>query len=181
MSPELFIEIGVEEIPSNVMAATLQRLKELAAERLKGRSIPSDPPKSYGTPRRLILHIPGVASRQETKTETITGPAKKVAFDPQGNPTPAAVGFAKSQGGAVSDLTVRQTEKGEYLSVEKRLEGQETFPLLEKMIPEIIGGLSFPRSMRWNGEGGSFGRPIRWIVALFDGKVVPFSYAGVRS
>lgn len=181
MSPELFIEIGVEEIPSNVMAATLQRLKELAAERLKARAIPSGPPQSYGTPRRLILHIPDVASRQETRTETITGPAKKVAFDSQGNPTPAAVGFAKSQGVAVSDLTVRQTEKGEYLSVEKRLEGQDTFLLLEKMIPEMIGGLSFPRSMRWNGEGVSFVRPIRWIVALYDGKVVPFSYAGVRS
>lgn len=181
MSPELFIEIGVEEIPSNVMAATLQRLKELAAERLKARAIPSGPPQSYGTPRRLILHIPGVAGRQETKTETITGPAKKVAFDSQGNPTPAAVGFAKSQGVAVSDLTVRQTEKGEYLSVEKRLEGQATFPLLEKMIPEMIGGLSFPRSMRWNAEGVSFVRPIRWIVALYDGKVVPFSFAGVQS
>ncbi|HZR47849.1 MAG TPA: glycine--tRNA ligase subunit beta [Candidatus Manganitrophaceae bacterium] len=180
-SPELFVEIGVEEIPSNVMAATLQRLRELAAERLKAHSILSDSPQSYGTPRRLILHIPGVSFRQETKTETITGPAKKVAFDPQGNPTPAATGFAKSQGVAVSDLTVRRTEKGDYLAIEKRLEGQATFPLLEKIIPEIIGGLTFPRSMRWNKEGVSFVRPIRWIVALYDGKVVPFSYAGVRS
>lgn len=180
-SPELFVEIGVEEIPSNVMAPTLQRLKDIAAERLATHSIPSEPPLVYGTPRRLILYVPGISNQQETKTETITGPSKKVAFDPQGNPTTAAVGFAKSQGVAVSDLKVRQTEKGEYLAVEKRLEGQPTAPLLEKLIPEIIGGLSFPRSMRWNKEGVAFVRPIRWIVALYDGKVVPFSYAGVPS
>ncbi len=179
--PELFVEIGVEEIPSNVMAPTLQRLKEMAAERLATDSIPSGAPQVYGTPRRLILHIPGVSSRQETKSETITGPSKKVAFDSQGNPTPAAIGFAKSQGVAVSDLKVRLTEKGEYLAIEKRLEGQPTALLLEKILPEIIGGLTFPRSMRWNKEGVAFVRPIRWIVALYDGKVVPFSYAGIRS
>ena len=180
-APELFVEIGVEEIPSNVMAPTLQRLKEMAAERLATDSIPSGAPKVFGTPRRLILHIPGVSSQQETKSETITGPSKKVAFDPQGNPTPAAIGFAKSQGVAVSDLQVRQTEKGEYLAIEKKLEGQPTALLLEKILPEIIGGLTFPRSMRWNKEGVAFVRPIRWIVALYDGKVVPFPYAGIRS
>jgi glycyl-tRNA synthetase beta chain len=180
-APELFVEIGVEEIPSNVMAPTLQRLKELAAERLAHHSIPAEPPQVYGTPRRLILSIPGVSSQQETKVETVTGPSKKAAFDPQGNPTPAAVGFAKSQGVAVSDLKTRQTEKGEYLSVEKRVEGQSTASLLGKLIPEIIGRLTFPRSMRWNAEGVSFVRPIRWIVALYDREVVPFSYAGVRS
>jgi glycyl-tRNA synthetase beta chain len=179
--PELFVEIGVEEIPSNVMAPTLQRLKALAEERLTLRSIPFEAPQVYGTPRRLIVYVPGVSGQQETKTETITGPSKKVAFDPQGNPAPAAIGFAKSQGVAVSDLKIRQTEKGEYLAVEKKFQSQPTPLLLKKIIPEIIGGLTFPRSMRWNAEGVSFVRPIRWIVALYDGKVVPFSYAGVQS
>lgn len=181
VSTELFVEIGVEEIPSNVMREALNRLGNSAAERLAAAAIVSERPKVYGTPRRLILHIPHVAPSQETKTETAMGPSKKVAFDPNGNPTPAALGFAKSQGVAVAELGVKQTEKGEYLSVEKKIEGRPTAQLLEKIIPEVIASLTFPRSMRWNEEGVSFVRPIRWIVALYGGKTVPFSYAGVAA
>lgn len=178
---ELFVEIGVEEIPSNVMASALEQLKEATAARLSALAIPFDPPQVYGTPRRLILAVPSIAPRQETRTEIVTGPAKKVGFDPQGNPTPAAIGFAKSQGVAVSALKTRQTEKGEYLAVEREVRGEPTAALLQKLLPEILSSLSFPRSMRWNEEGVSFVRPVRWIVALYGGEVVPFSFAGVAS
>lgn len=180
-SEELLVEIGVEEIPSNIMAATLQQLREETAARLAPLGIPFDPPQVYGTPRRLILSLPQLAPQQETRIETVSGPAKKVGFDPQGNPTSAALGFAKSQGVAVSELKVRQTEKGEYLFVEREVRGEATTILLKKILPEIFSSLDFPRSMRWNGEGVAFVRPIRWIVALYGGEVVPFSYAGVKA
>lgn len=180
-SEELLVEIGVEEIPSNIMAAALQQLREETAARLAPLGIPFDPPQVYGTPRRLILYLPQLAPQQETRIETISGPAKKVGFDPQGNPTSAALGFAKSQGVAVSELKVRQTEKGEYLFVEREVRGEATAILLKKILPEIFSSLDFPRSMRWNGEGVAFVRPIRWIVALYGGEVVPFSYAGVKA
>lgn len=180
-SQELLVEIGVEELPSNVMAGTLQQLREETSARLAPLGIPLDPPQVYGTPRRLVLYLPRLAPQQETRIETISGPAKKVGFDPQGNPTPAAIGFAKSQGLTVSELKVRRTEKGEYLFVEREVRGEATAILLEKILPEIFSSLDFPRSMRWNGEGVAFVRPIRWIVALYGGEVVPFSYAGVKA
>ncbi len=180
-SEELLVEIGVEEIPSNVMASTLQQLREGAAARLSALAIPFEPVQVYGTPRRLILTLPQLAPQQETRVEAVSGPAKKVGFDAQGNPTPAAIGFAKSQGVAVSELKVRQTEKGEYLCIEREVRGQTTAALLKKTLPEILSSLSFPRSMRWNGEGVAFVRPIRWIVAIYGGKVIPFSYAGVTA
>ena len=178
---ELFVEIGVEEIPSDVMASTLRQLSEIAADRLKGASFVFDPPQVYGTPRRLILYLPRLSRRQETRTEIMTGPPKKAAFDPAGNPTAAAVGFAKSQGVSLSELKTVRTEKGEYLSIEKQIEGRPTPLLLKTILPDILSRLTFPRSMRWNGEGTFFVRPIRWIVALYGRKVVPFSYAGISS
>ncbi len=180
-SEELLVEIGVEEIPSNVMPSALQQLREKTAARFAALGIPFEPPQVYGTPRRLILFLPQLASQQETKIEVVSGPAKKVGFDPQGNPTPAALGFAKSQGVAVSELKVRQTEKGEYLCIEREVRGEPTATLLQKILPEILSSLNFPRSMRWNGEGVAFVRPIRWIVALYGGEVIPFSYAGVTA
>ncbi|MFQ5781272.1 MAG: glycine--tRNA ligase subunit beta, partial [Nitrospiria bacterium] len=187
---QLIVEIGVEEIPSNVMAPTLQKLSEFATNRLAASSIRFDPPKVYGTPRRLVLFLPHLADRQDNKTEIVVGPPKRAAFDLQGKPTAAAIGFAKSQGMALSDLSVRHTDtlgpnagtrKGEYVVIEKKVEGQPTVQILRSVIPEVIAGLTFPRTMRWNREGIPFVRPIRWIVAVYDQKVIPFSFAGVKS
>ena len=180
-SEALLVEIGVEEIPSHVMASTLQQLREKASARLSALGVSFESPQVYGTPRRLILYLPQLAPQQATRLEVVSGPAKKVGFDPQGNPTPAAIGFAKSQGVAVSELKTRQTEKGEYLCVEREVRGEPTAILLRKMLPEMISSLSFPRSMRWNGEGAAFVRPIRWIVAIYGGEVIPFSYAGAAA
>ncbi|MFQ5580109.1 MAG: glycine--tRNA ligase subunit beta [Nitrospiria bacterium] len=189
---ELLVEIGVEEIPSNVMVPTLKRLSELAVERLTASAIQfdSESVRVYGTPRRLILTIPHLSDHQESKTETILGPPKQAAFDSEGKPGAAAIGFSRSQGVDLSEISVRHTDmlgplagnrKGEYLVIEKRVEGQATEKLLRAFIPEIIAGLSFPRSMRWNGEGIAFIRPIRWIVAVYGQTIIPFSYAGVQS
>lgn len=189
---QLMVEIGVEEIPSNVMVPTLQRLSEMATERLTACAIRFDPDsvRVYGTPRRLILTIPHLSRRQENKMETILGPPRQAAFDSEGKPTAAAIGFSRSQGMELSDLSVRHTDtlgslagnrSGEYVVIEKMVEGQATERILRTVIPEVIAGLSFPRSMRWNSEGTAFIRPIRWIVAVYEQTVIPFSYAGVQS
>jgi len=189
---ELLIEVGVEEIPSNVMVPTLKRLSELAAEHLTASAIQFDPEsvRVYGTPRRLILTIPHLYRQQKNKMELILGPPKQAAFDSEGKPTAAAIGFSRSQGMQLSDLAVRHTDtlgsfagnrRGEYVVIEKMIEGKATERILRTLIPEVISGLSFPRSMRWNSEGIAFIRPIRWIVAVYDQRVIPFSYAGVQS
>lgn len=177
---ELFIEIGVEEMPAETIPVSLVALQESATQLAKEVGLSHSPFEVYGTPRRLILYTPQLAERQESRLESIIGPPKKIGYDPNGNPTPAAYGFAKLHDVPLSKLVVLQTEKGEYLSVEKKTAGKLTPALLKNMIPEIMASLRFPRSMRWNGPV-SFIRPIRWIVALYNNKVIPCSFAQVPS
>lgn len=196
-SPELFIEIGVEEMPAETIPVSLSALSEIASNLMKEAMLSHEPFEVYGTPRRLILYTPQLAEKQETRVETIIGPPKRIAYDAHGNPTPAAVGFAKLHTIPVSKLVVLTTEKGEYLSVEKKTVGKPTSALLKDLIPEIIAGLRFSKSMRWvptgtsnipspletvNGETQvTFIRPIRWMVVLYNQKVVPCSFAQVAS
>ncbi len=180
-SHELLLEVGVEEMPSNVVADTLRQLREIAAQRLGDDALSFDAVQTFGTPRRLILVVPALADTQTTRTTQVTGPPKRAAFDAAGRPTPAAVGFARSQEVPVSALTVVQTEKGEYLAIGKRLPGQPTATRLPILLPEILKNLTFPKTMRWNETATLFARPIRWIVAIYAGNVVPFQYAGVTS
>lgn len=175
------MEIGVEEVPANVMAAVLHQMKTWTAQHLQNLGLPSGIPEVYGTPRRLILHLPGLAPQQAERSERIIGPSKKAAFTAQGEPTPAATGFAKSQQAAVADLQVITTERGEYLAFEKKHAGRSTAALLSEILPEMLAGLTFPKAMRWNDTRVAFVRPIRWIVALYAGRVVPFSFAGVAA
>ncbi len=178
--PELFIEIGVEEMPAETIPVSLLALSENAVRLAKEAGLSHSPFETYGTPRRLILYTPQLAEKQETRVETIIGPPKKIAYDANGAVTPAAIGFAKLQNVSVSKLVVMQTEKGEYLAIEKKTVGKPTSALLKDLIPELIAGLKFSKSMRWDGPS-AFIRPIRWIVALYHSKVVSCSYAELSS
>ena len=180
ITSELFIEIGVEEMPSGVIAQTLAALRENAERLTKEAALSHAPFEVFGTPRRLILYTPSLSEKQEDRIETLMGPPKKISFDAEGNPTPAAIGFAKLHNIPVSKLSVVQTEKGEYLSVEKKTIGKPTSAILKDLIPEIIASLRFPKAMRWNGTI-SFIRPIRWMVALYNLKTVSYSFAAVKS
>lgn len=186
----LLIEMGVEEIPSNVIAPTLKQLSEQTDLRLSAARMDHSSAQVYGTPRRLILFMPELTSMQETQTEWIIGPPQQAAFDASGHPTPAADGFAKSQGAPLSALHIERVEqlgeaskgkKGPYLVYKKVQPGETTESLLSRIIPEIMASLHFPRSMRWNDTGTAFVRPIRSIVALYGGRPIPFSFAGVSS
>ncbi len=176
---ELLFEVGVEEMPARVIAPAITQLSEIAAKQFASYGIAADRCLTYGTPRRLILHVSHLSRQTETCTETIVGPPQKIAFDASGSPTQAAMGFAKSQGVEVAQLTLLPTAKGPYLAVSKQTAAQPTSLLLPKILPDILSALTFPKTMRWEESGVSFIRPIRWMVALYDKKIVPMTYAGV--
>lgn len=181
MSKELLLEIGAEEIPAGFVPKALAALEEMIRKELAAARLAFSDIKTLGTPRRLTLMVQGLPSLQPDAEVTAMGPSKKAAFDANGNPTKAAEGFAKGQGVSVSDLQVLETEKGEYLAVTKKETGRPTHELLAELLPKLISAIPFKKSMRWADLDVRFARPIHWIVALFDGSVVPCSFGPVQS
>ena len=133
------------------------------------------------TPRRLILVVKGMPSVQPNAEITATGPSLKAAYDADGKPTKAAEGFARGQGVDVTALKTITTDKGEYLFVSKNETGRPTYELLTEMLPTLVANIPFKKSMRWGNQDVRFARPIHWIVALFDGVIVPFSFGTIES
>jgi glycyl-tRNA synthetase beta chain len=180
-SAELLFEIGTEELPYGFVEPTLKSLEETAAHHLTSDRLSYGSVKVYGTPRRLVLVVEDLVTHQQPFKNEIMGPSRKVAFDQSGQPTKAAMGFAAGQGVAVENLEIRETPKGEYLFAVKENKGRPTMAVLSETIPQIISELSFPKAMKWNETGLRFARPVRWIVALFGGKVVPVQIAGINA
>ena len=184
---DLLFEIGCEEIPAGMIVKASQELKAILARQLATHGLVDGPTvedaiQVFGAPRRLAAIAKGLRVKQEDVTREITGPPKAVAFDPAGEPTRAAFSFAEKQGVAVSKLSVVNTPKGEYVAVKQTVYGRPAAEILAKALPEAIREISWPRSMYWTGaESPRFIRPIRWIVALLDNKVIPFSFAEVQS
>ena len=181
---ELIFEIGCEEMPARFVAPAMELLGELAATHLAKQSLLAEGQGSlavYGTPRRLALAVQGLQGRQEDKEETALGPPKKAAYDAEGKPTKAALGFAKSQGVEVEALSVVDTDKGERLAAVKLMPGRPAAEVLAELLPYLVESLSFPKTMRWGSESFRFARPIHWFLALLDGQVVPFTLSGISS
>lgn len=177
----LFLEIGSEEIPAGYIDPALEAMKEQILRFMDDYRIHHGVPFITGTPRRLVLFVPDVALSQESTVQEIIGPPYQVAFNPDGTPTKAAEGFAKSQKVRVEELQIKETPKGKYLYVVKREEGLPTKSLLAEKLPDFIAHIPFPKSMRWGSETVSFARPIRWIVALLGNEVIPFRYGDIES
>lgn len=179
---ELLLEIGTEEIPSAYLDNGIRELRRLAESYLRDSRIKVEGGlDSHGTLRRLVLVGSNIAEKQDDAVQEMTGPPKKVAFDESGNPTKAALGFAQKQGVSVDALEILNTPKGEYLYVRRMVPGRPTVELLSGIFPELIANIPWPKSMRWGSGEFSFVRPIHWILALFNGEVIPFEVAGVRS
>jgi glycyl-tRNA synthetase beta chain len=176
---ELLLEIGTEEIPSGFIPKALEEMKGLLEKEFQTHRIAYQEIKAMGTPRRLVLMATGVSPHQEGRVLETIGPAKRIAFDEQGCPTKAALGFARGQGIPVQELQVVKTEKGEYICARKKEKGEETFQLLPTILPRLMASIPFPKSMRWMDLEYSFARPIHWILALFEGKVVPFQVGNI--
>jgi glycyl-tRNA synthetase beta chain len=181
MKGDLLLEIGTEELPYQFIAPAMRSL-EASAERLfKEHRLSHGAIRTFATPRRLTLTVAALAGRQTATVKEAMGPSQAVAFDPAGQPTKAAIGFAASQGLAVGDLEVRQMPKGSYVFAVKREEGGPAQPVLAELLPALIASLNFPKAMKWNESGLRFARPIRWLLALYSGKVIPFQLGGVKS
>ena len=178
---ELLLEIGVEELPYQFIGPALASLKESAERLCNNQRLTFQTVRTMGTPRRLTIVVEGLASRQTSVTKEAMGPSKAVAFDQAGQATRAALGFAAGQGVAVQDLHVRQTPKGEYLFAVKREEGRATAAVLLDTLPQLVSGLAFPKAMKWNEAGVRFARPIRWVMALYGGSVLPIEVAGINA
>ena len=176
---ELLLEIGVEELPYQFITPALAALKGSAEQLLKDHRLAFQSACTLGTPRRLTLVVTGLATQQTSMVKEAMGPSKAVAFDPTGQPTRAATGFAAGQGVSVQELQIRQTPKGEYLFAVKQEQGRPTNVVLKELLPQLISKLSFPKAMKWNSTGVRFARPVRWLVALYGGATLPIEAAGV--
>ncbi len=178
---DYLLEILVEDLPPSHLRTGLKQLKEIFEKKLKENRIDFDNIKVEGTKRRLVAIIENISEIQKEEEEITLGPAKKIAFDENENPTKAAIGFAKSKGKNVEDLEIVETEKGEYVAIKEIKKGIKTEEILVNLVPEIISSISFPKNMKWNESGVLFSRPIRSLLSLFDKKIVNFEFAGVEA
>jgi glycyl-tRNA synthetase beta chain len=181
MDRELLIEIGCEEIPASWLPGLTTQLARHLDARLKGVRLTSGAAaESYSTPRRLTARVARLAERQTDFEELVTGPPIKAAFAADGTPTPAAAGFAKKYGVETSALERHETPKGTYLAYRVRQRGKATVDVLADVLGGLLRDLTFPKQMRWDayledGKGDLvFARPIRWLVLMYGGRVVPF-------
>ena len=178
---ELLLEIGTEEIPAGFVPQALADLEALVRKELEAGRIDYDGVKTLGTPRRLVLFIQSVSETQQSIELKKMGPPKQAAFDSKGNPTQAAIGFAKNQSVPVESLQIVKTEKGEYVCAIKEEIGKPTLGLLSSILPKVILSIPFQKSMRWADVSIRFARPVHWVLALFGGEMIPFEIGNVRS
>ncbi|MGC9521113.1 MAG: glycine--tRNA ligase subunit beta [Anaerolineae bacterium] len=179
-APFLF-EIGTEELPATHVSGALAQLETLVPQALEDLRLAYGDLHVWGTPRRLAVTIKDLSTRQSDEEQIVKGPPAQVAFDSDGNPTRAAEGFARSRGVAVDALEVRDMDGGRYVVAQQRIEGRPALEVLAEALPAWVTQLHFPRSMRWDGAGVAFSRPIRWLTALLGERVIPFAYAGLES
>ena len=184
---DLLFEIGTEEIPASYVPPVLEQLRETAAKSLTNHRIPFGDVETLGTPRRITLSIKDIKTLQESEETEVVGPPKRIAYDENGEPTKAAVGFAKTQGVELTALRIVETERGEYVAVSKLETGVPTREILKTLLTEWTEALRFPKTMRWETESegprafARFARPIRWLVALLGDEVVNCTYGAAHA
>lgn len=177
MAEDVLFEIGAEEIPAGAMPGILAQLKSLTETKLAEHHLKYDAIRTMGTPRRIALMVDGAADMSDELSERHKGPSASIAYDADGNPTKAAIGFARGKGIDVADLVV---EDG-YIYAETKTVGVKAMDIFTQILPELIHGLSFPKSMHWGNLDDKFIRPVRWMLALLGTAVIPVEFAGVRS
>lgn len=178
---DLLFEIGTEEIPAGFLNPAAEQLQSLFEAKANNLKVPFDSAKTFCTPRRLALLVYNLADRQEDSLETSLGPSKKAAYDSEGKPTKAAEGFARSRGVSVTDLSLVETPKGEYLQLTREVKGEASSALLPDLLKELISELSFAKSMKWGSYQNTFARPIQWLVALLGESVIDIKHDGIAS
>jgi len=179
--PDLLLEVGTEELPPGEIAPALTQLADGARKLLEELRLDAGDVHVYGTPRRLVLHVAEVAARQRPAVREVRGPAAQAAYDPQGKPTPAAAGFARSQGVPVDRLTVIDTAGRRYVAAVIEEAGRPATAVLPDALAPLVQGLTFSKTMRWGKNDARFVRPVRWVLALLGTHILPVTIAGVRA
>jgi glycyl-tRNA synthetase len=189
-SPTAFVlEIGTEELPAQDLTGSIEQLTATVPALLDDLRLDHGSVRVSGTPRRLAVYIEDLAPRQRDEEQAVKGPPAHAAFDAEGQPTKAALGFARNQGVSEAELQVRDVSSGKYVFAIRRVEGRPAAEVLAEALPGLIAGINFGKSMRWlpphrprgEGLGITFSRPIRWLVCLLGDQVIPFEYAGLSS
>jgi glycyl-tRNA synthetase len=178
---DFLLEIGTEELPPDDLDSATQQLHDLFTKFLADQHLDHAGLTVLGTPRRLVAQITKLAPRQPDRDQVVKGPPAARAFAADGTPTPAAEGFARGQGISASDLKVEQIDGGDYVVARVHEKGRAAIEVLAAELPNLIAGLRFEKSMRWNSSGVAFSRPVRWLLALLGTQLVPFEYAGLQS
>jgi glycyl-tRNA synthetase beta chain len=178
---DFILELGVEEIPATYFGPAISYMKERIHRDLKAAGLTYDRVMVWGGPRRLAMGLWGLLLKQPDVEEEITGPPLSAAFDANGNPTKAAMGFAKGQGVPVGDLITQNTPKGPYLAVRKSVKGRSAAEVLGELIPAVLESLPFPKVMRWGDGTYQFVRPVHWLLAVLDSEILPLAFAGLKS
>jgi glycyl-tRNA synthetase beta chain len=179
--PDFLLEIGCEEIPARMIDAGSQELRERVGKLLeRERLVPGGALSSFDTPRRLAVLASGIPAAQPDLTEQVTGPSVAVAYK-DGQPTSAAQAFAKKAGVDVTQLERASTPKGEYLSAKVTKKGRSASEILAEFLPKEIQSIYWPKNMYWRKASERFVRPVRWLVAMLDGEVVPLEFDGIRA
>jgi glycyl-tRNA synthetase beta chain len=181
MRQDFLLEIGTEEIPAGFLTRIFQTLPRQVAELLSYHRLSYEDIKVMGTPRRLAIYVANLVDSQEDRSIEKLGPSKQVAYDAKGNPTKAAIGFARGQKTTLEELEIIITEKGEYLGIRKKEIGRKSIDILSTALPGFIQDIPFQKSMRWQNFGLRFARPIHWLLALLGRTVIPFSMEGLVS
>ena len=177
----LAFEIGTEELPAFDLHAVTLKLGGLMEEALSGARISFEEVSVFTTPRRLITIVSGLPESTEESVEEFRGPSVKIAFDDEGNPTKAALGFARGKGVDASALERRDENGTEYVWAVKRTPAQATADLLPAILTGLITAIPWPKTQRWGSRHEQFSRPVRWLLALLDDEVVPVEFAGLAS
>jgi len=172
---DFLLEIRTEEIPAPALLPARLELARATGEALAEEGLTPQKIESYGTLRRLALVVRGLPEKQADRAAEVLGPPESSAFGKDGTPTKAAVGFAKAQKVDVADLVVVDSPRGKTVAARKTIPGRDASEVLAEILPKIVAGLTFPKTMRWGEGSRSFVRPVRGVVALYGGKVVPLS------
>lgn len=181
MAKDLLLEIGTEEIPARFIEPALNQMRDLLGKALSEGDLTFGAVKTYGTPRRLAILVERVAEQQPDRSQEVKGPAKKAAYDEQGQPSKALLGFCRGQGVALDDLFEKELKGVPYMYANKEIKGQPAQAVLPGMLEELIKKIYFPKPMRWGYGEMRFARPIHWLVALLGDTVLPLSIAGIQS
>jgi glycyl-tRNA synthetase len=182
LSPNPFLlEVGTEEVPAGDLDSALEQLRGRLPAWLDELRLTHGPVKVMGTPRRLVVYVEDLSPAQPDLEQAIKGPPAERAYGPDGAPTPAAAGFARSKGVAVTDLQVREVDGGRYVVAVVRQAGRPAGEVLSEALPGLVASIRFDKPMRWNRSNVAFSRPIRWLLALYGEQALPFEYAGLAA